>query len=150
MGNKTVKMLVRISGTRDGKDWPAPGETISLPDDEADLLIRNGQAAPPRKQEEDALADVLGVETAANLSTKEGRASVRAQLSPAPHANEEQAFHVPVLPGEESAAEAGQKAVDEANKDLGVPDENKDLRGDEGAPEAPKTTRRSTAAGKDK
>ena len=132
---KTVKMLVQISGTRNGKDWPAPGETISVGDDEAETLIRNGQATTGKTQDENALADVLGVETAANLSTKEGQASVRAQLSPAAHANEEQAFHVPVLPGEKAAAEKAQEDADKANKDLGVPvAENVDLRGDEEAP----------------
>lgn len=147
MANKTVKMLVQISGTRDGKDWPAPGETISLPADEAEVLIKNGQAGAPKGETENALADVLGVETAANLSTREGQKSARAQLTPAPHADEEQAYHVPALPGEEAAAEAGQEAVDEANKDLGVPvDANKELRGEPGAPEAdaPAPAKRTT------
>ena len=39
-----VTMRRQISGTRDGVDWPAPGETIDLPDDEAATLIALGHA----------------------------------------------------------------------------------------------------------
>ena len=39
-----VTMRRQISGTRDGADWPAPGETIDLPDDEATTLIALGHA----------------------------------------------------------------------------------------------------------
>lgn len=128
MANKKVRMIAQISGTRDGKDWPAAGETVSLPAAEAEDLIRAGLAAEPNAAEENALADVLDVETTA-VGTKAGQKSVRTQIKPAPHADEPQAYHVPELPGERAAAEAGQKAVDDANKDLGVPvKENKDKK----------------------
>lgn len=39
-----VTMRRQISGTRDGVDWPAPGETIDVPDDEAATLIALGHA----------------------------------------------------------------------------------------------------------
>jgi hypothetical protein len=39
-----VTMLRQVSGTRDGVDWPAPGESIDVPDDEAESLIGNGLA----------------------------------------------------------------------------------------------------------
>jgi len=39
-----VTMRRQISGTRDGVDWPAPGETIDVPDDEAAGLIALGHA----------------------------------------------------------------------------------------------------------
>ncbi len=39
-----VTMIRQISGTRDGVDWPAPGESIDVPDDEAAGLIDNGLA----------------------------------------------------------------------------------------------------------
>ena len=45
--NKTVRMVGRISGTRDGKDWPAPGETVTLPEAEATALLINGMAVDP-------------------------------------------------------------------------------------------------------
>lgn len=37
-------MTSQISGLRDGKEWPAPGETIDLPDDEANLVVSGGHA----------------------------------------------------------------------------------------------------------
>lgn len=47
-----VEMRARISGTRNGQDWPLVGETIELPDDEAQTLIDRGQAqAAPTKAE---------------------------------------------------------------------------------------------------
>ena len=36
--------LMPISGTRNGDDWPAPGETMELPDDEAQVLLDLGLA----------------------------------------------------------------------------------------------------------
>lgn len=59
---KTVRLVGRISGTRDGKDWPAPGETIALPEDEANQLILSGMATSP--DVETATATTAGVETA--------------------------------------------------------------------------------------
>lgn len=39
-----VTMRVQISGTRDGQDWPAPGASIDVPDDEAAQLLALGLA----------------------------------------------------------------------------------------------------------
>lgn len=39
-----VTMHHQISGTRDGAQWPARGEAIDLPDDEAAALIAQGAA----------------------------------------------------------------------------------------------------------
>ena len=113
MADKKVRMIVKIAGTRDGKDWPAPGQTISVPEDEANTLIRNGQAAELNPPEESALADRLGAEYAVG-----GNRSIRSQMKPAAHADEVQAYHVPVLPGEVPAAEEAQDDADDANKDL--------------------------------
>ncbi len=41
-----VTMLRQVSGTRDGVEWPAPGATIDVTDDEAATLIDNGLAEP--------------------------------------------------------------------------------------------------------
>jgi hypothetical protein len=112
MAEKKVRLVVQISGARDGEDWPKPGTVVSLPKDEAETLLRNGQAAEVNPPEENALADALGVEVAT------GNKSIRSQLNPPPHADEVQAYHVPPLPGEVPAAEEGQKAVDEVNADL--------------------------------
>lgn len=39
-----VKMKQQISGTRDGERWPDIGETIDVPQGEADLLVDQGYA----------------------------------------------------------------------------------------------------------
>ena len=39
-----IKMRVSITGTRDGQEWPAAGETIDLPVDEATALVDAGLA----------------------------------------------------------------------------------------------------------
>jgi hypothetical protein len=39
-----VKMIASITGTRDGHDWPAAGETVELPDAEARDLVASGLA----------------------------------------------------------------------------------------------------------
>jgi len=42
-----VEMVVLISGTRDGVDWPAVGGLIDVPAQEAAELVANGFARPP-------------------------------------------------------------------------------------------------------
>ena len=39
-----VKMLIKISGERNGSEWPEIGGTIDVPKDEAANLIMNGFA----------------------------------------------------------------------------------------------------------
>lgn len=112
-----VKMIAQISGTRDGKDWPAPGETLTCSKAEADDLVRAGLAVAPGAEDENALADVAP-ETATRTGKGNKAVNARLAVKPAPHADEESAYHEPVLPGEKAAAKAGQKAVDQANKDL--------------------------------
>jgi hypothetical protein len=119
--SKKVRMLAQISGSRDGEAWPAPGGFITVEDDEAEVLIRNGQATESTKGatgEESALLDSHPEHaiTGATANSEEAEKARVAEV-PAPHADEPDAYHVPVLPGERSAAEAGQAAVDEANSD---------------------------------
>jgi hypothetical protein len=45
----TIKMLAKITGTRNGIDWPEPGETIELPEAEAESLIASKLAKPAAK-----------------------------------------------------------------------------------------------------
>ncbi len=40
-----VQLLTAITGTRDGQDWPAAGESVDLPDAEARDMIAAGLAA---------------------------------------------------------------------------------------------------------
>jgi len=39
-----VIILQSISGSRDGADWPAPGESLEVPTAEAEQLVRLGFA----------------------------------------------------------------------------------------------------------
>ena len=42
MRTTQVRVLVSISGTRDGQDWPARGELATLPADEAAAMAAAG------------------------------------------------------------------------------------------------------------
>jgi len=46
-----VRMKVKISGTRNGEEWPDKGEVIDLPDDEAVQLLGQGAAEPADEPE---------------------------------------------------------------------------------------------------
>lgn len=41
-----VRMTSQVSGTRDGQNWPAVGETIDVPADEGKSLCGAGLAEP--------------------------------------------------------------------------------------------------------
>lgn len=66
-----VEMCARISGTRDGVDWPGIGETIELPNDEAVSLIGGGLARAVAAVVE--TATVAAGETADAPKAKRGR-----------------------------------------------------------------------------
>lgn len=40
-----VRVVVQMSGTRDGEDWPQPGGVVDLPKVEAERYIRGGLVA---------------------------------------------------------------------------------------------------------
>lgn len=48
-----VRMRVQITGTRNGVAWPAPGETMDLPDDEGARMCRRGFCTPDVSSEEE-------------------------------------------------------------------------------------------------
>lgn len=50
-----VTMNVQISGVRNGKPWPAKGETIDLPDGEAAQLCAAGMAETVKDKVEKAV-----------------------------------------------------------------------------------------------
>lgn len=60
-----VRMAATISGLRDGAYWPAIGEVINLPDEEAVHMLNNGQAKPVTDVPETASVANAEVETAA-------------------------------------------------------------------------------------
>ncbi|MFJ2733688.1 hypothetical protein [Streptomyces sp. NPDC087317] len=41
-----VRMKVTISGTRDGQPWPERGQSVDLPDHEAEQMVSAGLAVP--------------------------------------------------------------------------------------------------------
>lgn len=72
-----VVMKVKISGTRNGEEWPPVGNRASLPREEAVALIANGMATlPPTPAIETAVA-FAATETA----TVTGKDSIKAQES---------------------------------------------------------------------
>lgn len=138
-----VKMVASVTGTRPGKrdgervEWPKPGDELECEQWEADELVAAGLAMKPGAEDENALADVLPVEAATRTRSSKGNKAVNADarvaMKPAPHADEEDAYHVPPVAGEKAAAEAGQKAVDEANEELlgkEAVKQHKELRGE--------------------
>lgn len=51
-----VEITARISGTRDGVEWPGIGGVVDVPEDEAADLVRLGLAKPVAKAAERAVA----------------------------------------------------------------------------------------------
>lgn len=122
--NKTVKLVARISGTRDGEDWPAPGATVALPEAEADQLIVNGMAVLPGVETATAAG---GVETATTgnaplrQSAAQAKADADAQAAARAQADADaQALAAKQLEDQAKetadAAAAEQKAADAAAK----------------------------------
>lgn len=107
--NKKVRMIARISGTRDGKDWPAPGQEASFPKEEAESLIRSGMAVDPSTTET-ATATTSGVETA----TTSGNRSARVTAAEAKAAADKQAADSAAADAQ--AAELAAKQTEEAAK----------------------------------
>lgn len=67
-GSLAVILKVQVSGTRDGKDWPAPGTLVVLPKEEALGLVRGGTAALPVRPGAEKAVDTAPVEYAAELA----------------------------------------------------------------------------------
>jgi len=59
-----VTMLIKVTGTRNGADWPDIGEDIELPEDEAYALIRGHNAKPAPEPVERAIEDEPASEAA--------------------------------------------------------------------------------------
>ncbi len=80
-----VRMLVSLSGTRNGQPWPPMGNEIDLPDAEARDMIQAQQAIPvtQHRKAETATGDETGVEERATaterpLTTESGPAPRKA------------------------------------------------------------------------
>lgn len=59
-----VRLLVEVSGTRNGQPWPARGNEVDLPDEEARSMISALMAVPVvgHRAEETTTVPVLAVE----------------------------------------------------------------------------------------
>ncbi|MFA3877543.1 hypothetical protein ABS735_28355 [Streptomyces sp. MMCC 100] len=74
-----IRMLVTMSGTRNGSRWPARGETTVLPDGEASRLVAAGLAeevaepAPPVETATPPPAEVTAPPAAKPPSRRRGR-----------------------------------------------------------------------------
>jgi hypothetical protein len=75
---RTIRLRIKISGTRDGEDWPNPGQNLEVSEAEAADLIAAGYATEAAEVET-AVADTAGVETA----TPQGKASIKSQAAKA-------------------------------------------------------------------
>lgn len=67
-----VQIRARITGTRNGVEWPAPGEHLDVPDDEGAQLCAQGLATPVAATAERATA--VEPETAAAPPARKRRA----------------------------------------------------------------------------
>jgi hypothetical protein len=48
-----VQMKVVMSGTRNGENWPLPGEELEVPDEEGANMCANELASPVRSDQDD-------------------------------------------------------------------------------------------------
>lgn len=120
-----VRLVHDISGTRDGKPWPAAGGEVDLPDDEALVMLQNGSAKAVGEKPSSRgveLRDVVDDDTAAGITarttTRERQARAKRAHEPVSlgAAAEKQPVeddNGPRLP--EVAADASAKVEDPAN-----------------------------------
>ncbi|MGV2950881.1 hypothetical protein ACNPM8_01695 [Glutamicibacter sp. AGC46] len=102
-----VRMRALISGSRNGKKWPKPGETIDVPEAEAAQLIAQGIAAAPDRNES-AVANI-DTEKAVAPAGNKSLASVRAEEKAAAEAQAKADADAKAAE-EKAAAEAQAKA----------------------------------------
>jgi len=75
-----VRMLVSISGTRNGADWPPRGGLLELPDDEAASMVMSGLAEVAARgavRVETATGDESDVAVAADVAKPSARGARR-------------------------------------------------------------------------
>ncbi len=65
-------MVVEISGTRAGQDWPRPGETLEVSDEEGAQLCAGGLARPVAEKDTDTAETAVApkAETRTSRSAK--------------------------------------------------------------------------------
>ncbi len=112
-----VRMRALISGSRNGKKWPKPGQTIDLPAEEAAQLIAQGIAEDPDAAETATVAD--GTEKAVAPAGNKSLASIREEVKEAlaAKAKEDAAKAEAEAKAKEDAAKAEAEAKAAAAKD---------------------------------
>lgn len=83
-----VRLVHDITGTRDGKPWPAAGEEVDVSDDEAFAMLQNGSAKAVGQKPSDRdveLRDIVDDDTAAGI---EARTIIRERQARAKRAHE--------------------------------------------------------------
>ena len=65
-----VRMIVEISGTRDGEEWPKRGESIDLPDAEAADYIAAGLCEADNPPAPAPAVEVAAVEPATETAAR--------------------------------------------------------------------------------
>lgn len=65
-----VRMKVAMSGSRNGRRWPPPGEELDLPDDEAAGYCSAGLAEPVAKKDEAKVEKAVAADDAEKRDTK--------------------------------------------------------------------------------
>ena len=81
---KVIRMKSQISGTRDGVNWPKPGDTIEVSEEEAALLIKFGQAEDPKAKPAPKVDDsgneiATATDAPEKATARRGRRPVRAE-----------------------------------------------------------------------
>lgn len=66
-----VEVIVQVSGTRDGVEWPSKGTVIDVDDEEAKGLIEAGIAVPAKEDDTEKAVAPKAEERSA-LTTKSG------------------------------------------------------------------------------
>lgn len=69
-----VRLKIDVSGTRNGAPWPARGEIVELPDQEAADMCANGQADPVAEKASDKAEKAVApeAEQRSGLTTEDG------------------------------------------------------------------------------
>lgn len=109
-----VRMRALISGSRNGKKWPKPGQTIDLPAEEAAQLIAQGIAEDPDAAETATVAD--GTEKAVAPAGNKSLASLREEGKDALAAEAKAKEEAAKAEAEKAEAEAKAAAAKEKSK----------------------------------
>ncbi|ASN39002.1 hypothetical protein CGQ24_08225 [Arthrobacter sp. 7749] len=109
-----IRMRASLSGSRDGKKWPARGEVLEVPEAEAKQLIAQGIAEAADAVETATLEAKAETATVPAKTVAQVRAAAKAQQEEADRLAEEEKAKAEAAEAERLEAEA--KAAKEAKK----------------------------------